>query len=287
MFSVIIPLYNKENNISSTIKSVLDQTFSDFELIIVNDGSTDNSLNVVKNISDSRIRIIDKPNGGVSSARNRGINEAENEYIAFLDGDDLWTHDHLQTMSELIHRFDNNSIGGYSTAFIKIQSYSEYMIGVPSNDNGRIINSYFEEQSYPFELLSSSNFVIKRSKIGNLRYNENIRYGEDVEFWYNFFGVNNNFVVKTEKVTCFYYVGAENRSVSKVIPLSQRFSDFNFQGKSESEKKYLGKLVAISVIDYLLQKRPAIALRIAMKNKKHFHYAMRYFSLLINKKIKY
>ena len=78
-FSVIIPLYNKEVSIASTIQSVLNQTYDDFELIVVNDGSTDKSREVIADIADSRIRIIDKENGGVSGARNRGIREANNE----------------------------------------------------------------------------------------------------------------------------------------------------------------------------------------------------------------
>ena len=79
MISVVIPLYNKEKSITDTIRSVLDQTYKDFELIIVNDGSTDNSLNFVSLINDSRIVIIDKTNGGVSSARNKGIMSAKYE----------------------------------------------------------------------------------------------------------------------------------------------------------------------------------------------------------------
>ena len=77
MFSVVIPLYNKELSIKNTIQSVLNQTFQDFEIVVVNDGSTDNSLHVLKEIDDTRIRIINKTNGGVSSARNRGIKEAK------------------------------------------------------------------------------------------------------------------------------------------------------------------------------------------------------------------
>jgi len=90
MFSVVIPLYNKERSVKNTIESVLNQTFQDFEVIVVNDGSTDNSLEVVKSFNDERIRIINQKNSGVSSARNRGIKEAKYEWIAFLDADDLW-----------------------------------------------------------------------------------------------------------------------------------------------------------------------------------------------------
>jgi glycosyltransferase involved in cell wall biosynthesis len=84
MFSVIIPLYNKELSISNTIQSVLDQTFQNFEIVIVNDGSTDNSVKEVEKFDDKRIRLIHQENKGVSAARNRGIEEAKYEWIAFF-----------------------------------------------------------------------------------------------------------------------------------------------------------------------------------------------------------
>lgn len=86
--SVIIPLYNKEKQIRYTIDSILKQDFTDFELIIINDGSTDNSLKIVKEINDERIKIINQTNAGVSVARNRGIDEAKGEYVFFIDADD-------------------------------------------------------------------------------------------------------------------------------------------------------------------------------------------------------
>jgi glycosyltransferase involved in cell wall biosynthesis len=115
MFSIVIPLYNKELSIGNTIQSVLNQTYQDYEIIIVNDGSTDNSLHVVEQINDSRIRIITKPNGGVSSARNRGIKEAKYDWIAFLDGDDLWEKDHLEEITKMMQVYPNEKV--YVTSF--------------------------------------------------------------------------------------------------------------------------------------------------------------------------
>lgn len=80
MFSVVIPLYNKELSIKNTIESVLKQTFQDFEILVVNDGSTDNSAEIVEQIDDSRIRLIHQANQGVSAARNKGIEKAKFEY---------------------------------------------------------------------------------------------------------------------------------------------------------------------------------------------------------------
>lgn len=90
MISIIIPLYNKATSIKRTIHSVLSQSYTDFELIIINDGSTDNSAEIVnKQFYDKRIRYIYQDNAGVSSARNRGIKEAIGEWILFLDADDI------------------------------------------------------------------------------------------------------------------------------------------------------------------------------------------------------
>ena len=87
MISVVIPLYNKEKQIRKTLQSVLTQTFQDFEIVVVNDGSTDNSAIEVEKVKDPRIRLIHQQNAGVSAARNKGIEEARYELIAFLDAD--------------------------------------------------------------------------------------------------------------------------------------------------------------------------------------------------------
>jgi glycosyltransferase involved in cell wall biosynthesis len=95
--SVIIPVYNSEKTIRQTIDSVLKQTFTDFELIAINDGSQDSSLEIISAIQDSRLKVFSYPNAGVSISRNRGIAQASGEFIVFLDSDDLWTADKLET----------------------------------------------------------------------------------------------------------------------------------------------------------------------------------------------
>lgn len=118
-FSVIIPLYNKEKYIEDTIKSVLNQTFKNFEIIVINDGSTDNSLKIVKNFSDQRIFIIDQRNLGLSTARNNGVKNAIFNYIAFLDADDLWMEDYLQTIFNLIQFNDSYEVFTTSIKVLK------------------------------------------------------------------------------------------------------------------------------------------------------------------------
>ena len=94
--SVIIPAYNAESTIRSTIVSVVSQTYTNYEIIVINDGSTDRTAKIVKTIKDDRIKLFNYQNGGLPTARNRGMRQATGEYIAFLDADDLWTEDKLE-----------------------------------------------------------------------------------------------------------------------------------------------------------------------------------------------
>lgn len=117
LISIVIPLYNKEKFIKNTINSVLRQSYKDFELVIVDDGSTDDSVNIVKSISDSRIRIISKQNEGVSKTRNRGIIEAKGEYIFFLDADDYLVPEALNILYDLMKCYPQKDI--YVASYIE------------------------------------------------------------------------------------------------------------------------------------------------------------------------
>jgi GT2 family glycosyltransferase len=96
IISVILPVYNGERTIKETIDSVLNQTFLDFELIVINDGSQDSTLEVVSRIVDSRLKVFSYANAGLAATRNRGISHAIGEYISFIDADDFWTSDKLE-----------------------------------------------------------------------------------------------------------------------------------------------------------------------------------------------
>lgn len=110
MISVVIPLYNKEHYIADTLKSVLKQTCSDFEVIVIDDGSTDHSAEIVATFHDERIHYIFQENQGVAAARNRGIREATGEFIAFLDADDCWFPDYLEKMTQLAAAYPHQHV---------------------------------------------------------------------------------------------------------------------------------------------------------------------------------
>ena len=131
MFSVIIPLYNKAPYIAKAIESVLGQTYRDFEVIVIDDGSTDQSLEVAKTFENKSITIISQPNSGVSTARNNGVKLAKHPYICFLDADDWWHPTFLEEMKQLITDFPDAGIYGSGYYIVKNGKERIAPIGVP------------------------------------------------------------------------------------------------------------------------------------------------------------
>jgi glycosyltransferase involved in cell wall biosynthesis len=210
-FSVVIPLYNKRPHILRSVNSVLGQEFKDFELIVVDDGSTDGSVNELLNINDKRLKIISKENGGVSSARNRGIEESIGEYIAFLDADDEWEKDFLSTIISLIHRFPNAGI--YTTAYKnKTEEQDLEVIDFGFVNFEGIIQNYFNLIAQSGRSVNnSSNSVIKKDLLNSSKlFDEQMRHYEDHLVWYTI--ALKYPVVYSSKVGANIYKDAQNRS---------------------------------------------------------------------------
>jgi glycosyltransferase involved in cell wall biosynthesis len=186
MFSVVIPLYNKEQYISRTIQSVLDQTFQDFEIVIVNDGSTDGSVAELEKFDDERIHLVHQDNAGVSAARNRGIEKAKYELIAFLDADDLWEKDFLETMVMLKNNYEKCSIFAVNYK-IQAQDNSTKSIiinGLPEGFKKGILHSYFQIASQSDPILWTSSIVVKKEAIESIGgFPLGIHAGEDLLTW--------------------------------------------------------------------------------------------------------
>jgi glycosyltransferase involved in cell wall biosynthesis len=144
MFSIIIPLYNKEDCITETLQTALDQTFENFEVIVVDDGSSDGSLRIVQEFNDPRIKVFSKTNGGVSEARNYGILKAKNKYIAFLDADDCWEINFLESMKNLIEKFPQ---GGMYNCSYRIKEKNKIYVHQPKIKEG-VVNDYFKKALY-------------------------------------------------------------------------------------------------------------------------------------------
>ncbi len=186
MISVIIPLYNKEKQIAHTLRSVLCQGFLDFEIIVVNDGSTDSSMEAVASVRDSRIRIIHQENAGVSASRNRGIAEAKYDLIAFLDADDEWHEDYLKTQFELTLRCPQCSVFACGYEFVKPDgSHAPAIIRkLPFEGEYGVLSNYFEVASCSHPPLWTSAVVVKKTAIEAVGgFPVGIRSGEDLLTW--------------------------------------------------------------------------------------------------------
>lgn len=181
-FSVIIPLFNKEKFIESTLKSVLCQTFIDFEILIINDGSTDKSEEKILQFDDGRIRYFIKENGGASSARNYGIEKAQSNYITFIDADDYWYPNFLQEMFENINRFQEQKI---FSAAIEIETPKKIVPAVYSiqKTNDFEIVNYFSASSKETVICTSCAVFYKSifDEIGN--FDTKIKSGQDTDLW--------------------------------------------------------------------------------------------------------
>ena len=251
MFSVIIPLYNKELSVKNTILSVLDQTYQDFEIIVVNDGSTDKSAEIVADIKDSRIIVYNKVNGGVSSARNFGINKAKYGWVAFLDGDDLWKPNHLQIVNEMINQFPHERL--FATSF----DYSNNrVVKRIKRKRFSIINEedYFE-QSIVESLIWTSVFIAHKDCFFEDLFLPQLALGEDLELFSRL--LKKYRLVKANDITAIYRVDAENRSSShNKYRMNKSFlSVLNFSKmRSIYEKKYFKKLIIQKLKYFILQK---------------------------------
>ncbi len=186
MISVVIPLYNKESQIANTIHSVLVQTWQNCEIVIVNDGSTDRSVDVVKSIKDSRIRIVQQTNAGVSAARNRGIKEASGELIAFLDADDEWKPDYLSTQMRLVEKYPQCDVFATNYEFRNSKgSITPTVIRkLPFDGEDGELTNYFEVASCSHPPICSISIMVRKTVILSIGgFPAGVKSGEDLLTW--------------------------------------------------------------------------------------------------------
>ena len=193
-FSVVIPLYDKEEYVAQTLKSVVGQTFQNFEVIIINDCSTDDSLNVVKTVHDHRIKIIEhSENKGLSASRNTGINAATHPYIAFLDADDYWDSTYLETIRNLIKEYPNESVFAthYRENFKDKFFIPKSNFPVSSKGKTFLVRDFFEINLGRL-ILTQSCIVVHKTVFEQIGYyDENVTFAEDIDFYIRCFHTYN------------------------------------------------------------------------------------------------
>lgn len=186
MISVVIPLYNKETLISNTLSTVLIQSYQDYEVIVVDDGSTDNSVAEVGKVQDPRIRLIRQQNAGVSAARNRGVEAAKGDLIAFLDADDEWKPEYLATQYHLSQKYPECSVFACNYVFRDATGKITPTIlrKLPFSGEYGILCNYFEVACCSHPPLWTSAVVVRKSALQAIGgFPVGIKSGEDLLTW--------------------------------------------------------------------------------------------------------
>lgn len=207
LISIIIPVYNAQDWLKPCIESIIHQSYTNIEIILVNDGSTDNSGTILDNYArqDSRITVKDKPNGGPSAARNLGIDIARGEYLIFVDADDELHPDMVRHLYA-VHQQTNADICCGCTVYKQSYTFKPF-----SHERINVIDSataiertlYQQPNYYP----SAWNTLYRKELFNGLRFAEGLRY-EDLDFFYKIF-IRANKIGYTNQITYFY---RENRA---------------------------------------------------------------------------
>ena len=237
-FSIIIPLYNKENFIENTLKSVLQQSFTDYEVLIINDGSTDASETKILAFKDARIQYFNKKNEGVSEARNYGIERAKSEYITFLDADDYWYPNFLQEMFLNIEKFPEQKVFAAAIEIENPKNVIASSYSIPKSTECVVVN-YFEA-SYQEGIIFTSCAVFHKSvfeAIGG--FDPKIKSGQDTDLWIRI-GLVYPVVFSFKILTRYIYDPNSLSKKSDILHQKLDFSKFTEVEKSNPAlKKFL------------------------------------------------
>lgn len=260
MFSVIIPLYNKAPYITKAIQSVLNQTFSDYELIIIDDGSTDGggeiAESILKNTSIS-FQVIIQANQGVSMARNNGVKVANFEYIAFLDADDWWEPTFLEEMNQLRLNYPNAGIWASSYFIVKNGRRRIAPIGVSSDFvQGEI--DYFKVYAKTLTMPVWTGAVVLPKSVINATggFKQSLKLGEDFDLWVRI--VQSHSVVLLNKPLSNYNqdVDVKNRAIGeKLYEPSEHmlFTEYGDLMMNEKFKPLFDRLAVYGLLPYYLK----------------------------------
>lgn len=255
LFSVVIPLYNKESFIVETLRSALAQTFTDFEIIVVNDGSTDNGGNMVQLFNDNRLRYISTENQGVSAARNTGIAASTGKLIAFLDADDHWEPNHLAVLHNLHEIYPQP--GMYCSRYIiRIGNgvlQKPLYIGMKEDFQGIVENPF--SASMINRIAQTSAVCVPKKLLENLDgFNETLTNMEDTELWIKLMLSVPVYITNT--VTVVYNANVP-QSLTKLDLSQQRFMNFDQFKMNEKSNKSLKRFIDIYRVEYALKYRIA------------------------------
>lgn len=250
--SAIIPAYNVEKYVEKTLKSLIDQTFYDFEAIIINDGSTDNTEKIIKEVlqdANFQWKLINQENQGVSAARNRGIIESKGEYICFLDADDYYHPSFLEKMYNKAKEnnydavFCNYSYVHESGKTIREPKQAKEYFGVELTGE-----EVLKQILYGHVYIWTASYICKKKLLNehNILFTKGCTHGEDQEFWMKVFF--HAMLVNSVTETLVYYVQRKGSAVN-----ANSLKHFNYVGAMKRVEKYLERQKANSEILSLMK----------------------------------
>jgi glycosyltransferase involved in cell wall biosynthesis len=282
--SVIIPLYNKEKTISDTLDSLLKQSFKDFDVIIIDDGSTDESVNIVSEFKDKRIRLIRKNNGGVSSARNMGLLMSKGEYIFFLDADDFVKPNCFSVYYELSKKYTDIKI--FTTNFSikdKVNIESNYC----KRETEGIVENPFKEILHRKIYLRTGNLLINKNCFNDVGYfDECLSKYEDLDIIFRI--LEKYKVVYSPDVTFIYYRNFSELSLNK-IEFNKEYASIACLEEGDIYKKIF---IAEHINSYIFrnlfkEKDRYISFSLLKKHKRKTHFLILAFVFSSFKRLYY
>lgn len=253
-YSIVIPLFNKEKYCLDSVRSVLEQSYKDFELIIVDDGSTDNCLELVSRFVEglSNVQILSQKNSGVSSARNRGAKIASGEFLAFLDADDLWHPQYLELMDTTIRKFPNRRWFGahcdkFTGANPKFEKLSLNSIEFDEVDYFRacVTNKSMEC------IINSNSFIIRKDEFFHVgAYRENMALNEDYDLYHRL--AKRNTIVWADLKITYYRRDAESQTTRqfRVVPMTD-YLKFHLNDVESKDSFWEREFVLMLLINWI------------------------------------
>ncbi len=247
-FSVVIPLYNKKNCIRRTLDSILSQTYKNYEIVVVNDGSTDGSEAIISDYikKHDNIRLINQENAGVSAARNTGVKHAKHELICFLDSDDEWMPNFLNEMAELVNLFPENHL--YSVRHEIIEKNGDTIFPDAYGEKGfkGLISDFITTYKESDGIIHSSAVCVRKPlflKLGGFPVGQT--QGEDVYLWL-LYGLHTDLVF-SNTVCTRYYRDTENRSDQQIKSSTLPYQFVYFYSLINQQQKNSNENVTLTI----------------------------------------
>ena len=250
LISIIVPIYNVENYLRQCLDSIMNQTYQNFECLLINDGSPDNSADICREYvsKDSRFRYFEKENGGVSSARNLGIEHSKGEYITFIDSDDWVESDYLEVLYRaLLEEQADIAISTYKQFNMDDNCYylHSYQRGYDRKvfTNGELIDALYSLYVYDNTYNFVSCKLVSREILKYIHFNLSTSYGEDMEFWNKVFLISKK-IVYVNKDTYIYRTTHDN---------SKHYEEESVRNNIEQRLIFLAMLAArgMDIANYL------------------------------------